>query len=113
MEVYGNSYTLNQVLFPQNLQTLNIYKKPIPGAGTSNYKITDCQDGEELFFSLALVCFLGEGGSSLSSIPRPGPVLAATLQVGSDWLSYSFFPIHKEDLLERTPKPRPLCGPKQ
>lgn len=64
MEVYGNSYTLNQVLFPQNLQMLSIYEEPIQEAGTSNHQITDCQDGEKPFISPALACFLGEGGSS-------------------------------------------------
>lgn len=46
MKVYENSYTLYQVLFPQSLQTLRIYKGPIQEAGISNHQIIDCQDGE-------------------------------------------------------------------
>ena len=58
VEVYGNSCTLNQVLFPQDLQSLSIYKGPVQEAGTANHQITDCQDGAGTCFPSALAAFL-------------------------------------------------------
>lgn len=74
MEVYGSSYTLHQVLFPQSLQTLSIYKGPIQEAGISNHQITRQRGSSQL-----CLAFLGKGVPLAGSFaPGSGPVLDAS-----------------------------------
>ena len=109
MEVYGNSYTLHQVLFPQNLQNLSIYKGPVQEADTSNHQITDCQDGQEPFSFPAPACFLGEGVPPAGSPDLPSWAWACS-SCHPFRLPNPFFPIHKEDPARGAPWPRLLCG---
>lgn len=92
--------TLNQVLFPQNLQMLSIYEEPIQEAGAPATGSRAAEAGRKHSSLQLWLVLLGKGAPRAGFLdlhPRPRPVRAAAPPMGSDWLSYPF-PIRKEDL---------------